>query len=45
MEIAGLSMSVEQVQHVLPMDKDFHILDSLVGEGIAHHPIRIGVKF
>ena len=44
-EIAGLSMSVEQVQHVLAMDQDLGILDSLVGEGIAYHPVRVWVEF
>jgi hypothetical protein len=45
MEIAGLSVSVEQVQHMFALDQDLRILDSLVREGIAHYTVRIGVKF
>jgi hypothetical protein len=45
MEIAGLSMSVEQVQHVLAMDQDLGILDSFVGKGIAYNPVRVWVEF
>lgn len=43
-KVAGLGMSVEEVDNVPTTDQDLHIEHTFVREGIAHHSVVIRLK-
>ena len=44
MKVAGLSVCIEQMQHMLVLYQYLTIEDALIWEGIAHHAVRVRVE-
>lgn len=44
MKVAGLRVCIEKMQHVLVLYQYLAIEHALVGEGIAHHAVRVRVE-